>query len=920
MRSSKYWVSPSYSTQQVGVVLGQGIRDPQAIQDLDGYRIASEIGSTSRQRLQAKLKHAQFVDVDSAHEGIAAVAQGHADIYVGLQTVNVAAIARLGLGTLRSVALPHAMIDLHFVTRRSDAASIAVITRGLASLTANQRVSIEATWISQLPALPGNPVHKPNSEQSAWLQKHSTLKVGIYSSRQPYDFLDDTNLWRGAGASILSAFAITYHLRIEPVLLSTLDDPFEELHDGNIDAITAVPILNVASDTARVSRPFDTVPWLLVSRAGVPAPLNRIGAQAWRIPHLSPNLHFSDDQLISYGTSDDAISALLRGEVDSAFVNLVAANQLTPELKNGKLLVDKRFSATEEIGFAVAPDNSILLGLLNDFIDAYPRDQLQEIVRRNHPAPVHIGYEPQAVLKVIIPIGLATLILFGILFWAYWRVRKAGKFATQAQAEADLARERAETADRAKSTFLATMSHEIRTPLSGIVGVIDVLQTTTLNQFQQHYIDLAKQSTKLLMGVINDVLDFSKIEAGKLTIEANTVDLYLLAEHLGGLYLPLTRQKSIGFFISAMPHFDRKIIVDEVRVSQILTNLISNAIRFTDLGYVHVKFSYHCGRQHAALRLSVADTGTGMPASYLQQLFEPFVQADGSATRRFGGTGLGLSIVKRLVDLMRGSIVVKSVLGQGTQVEVTLPMGWGDMPEAPLDQQDRAGETAALQLHSAFARPAITAWLAHTGIALADQDVPADWVIAEQATGILTINQAGSLAQSFVCSSELPSLMAITCRHTLTASEAKPASLSAPLSQPIAPGNRSAIRLMVAEDNDINRDIIEQQLLSLGIAATTARDGLDALEQWRSNPPTIMLVDCQMPRMDGYELARKIRLAEIGTNSHTLVIAITANASVEDERDCLAAGMDDFLSKPLTRQKLETALRKWNIIGADPIH
>ena len=908
-RRAQYWVSPSYSTQPVGVILRPGIPKPAKLLDLNGYRIASEVGSISHQRLQAALNHARFVPVNSIQEGIEAVAQGRADVYVGLQTVNVDTIARLGLGTLRAIALPKVAIDLHFVTRRDDVRTIASITRGLADILPSQRAAIEAHWLSELPPLPGNPVRPPSAEQLAWLRQHTTLKIGIDSFRKPYDFLDDTNRWRGTGASILSAFAITHHLRIEPVLLSVSSNPFDELRDGEIDAIASVPVENVASTTARVSQPYDTVSWVLVCRAGAATPFATIGAQTWRIQHVSPVPNFATDQLVPYTTSDDAVAALQRGEIDSAFVNMIAADRLVSELKSGKILVDKRYSAIERIGFAVAPDNTKLQGLLNDFLAAYPAEQLREIAQRNHPTAVNIGYAPKAILRVAAPILLILLVLFCIVFWAYWRVRKAGKIAAQARFDADAARERAEMADQAKSTFLATMSHEIRTPLSGIVGVIDVLQTTPLTQFQRRYIDLARQSTKLLMGVINDVLDFSKIEAGKLVIEAGPVNLYQLAENLGGLYAPLTRQKNIGFFISAMPHFDKDVMVDEVRVSQILTNLISNAIRFTESGYVHIKLSYRYQAGQSMLQLSVMDTGTGMPAAYLQHLFEPFVQADGSTTRRFGGTGLGLSIVKRLVDLMHGKIVVSSAPNQGTRVEITLPIVWGELRRIALDSPETPRRTAALAVSTALAVPALSAWLIRMKISLVGDAAHADWLISERAAGQLTLSYRGTEEKPFVSTSELPSLIAAVD----DIQGAKPDSRQPDLPHKI--GTRG--RLMVVEDNDINRDIIEQQLILLGLSPSTACDGFDALEQWRQNPPAFMLVDCQMPRMDGYELTRQIRAAEIGTGRRTVVIAITANASTADENDCLAAGMDDFLSKPLTRQKLDTMLRKWNVIGTE---
>jgi len=909
-RAAHFWVSPTYSTQQVGLAMRLGSPKVQTIQALDGERIACETGSISRQRLTALLPHAQFVDVDSAHDGIAAVAEGRADVYVGLQTLNLATIAQHGLGTLRSDPLPGVNIDLHFLTRRDDAASIAVIQHGLASLSASERATLEANWLTSLPTLPNAPIAPASPAQLQWLRDHATLKIGIYSFQEPYDFLDDTNRWRGIGASILSAFAIARHVRLEPILLNALDDPLDALRSGEVDVIASVPIEHIALEQAAVTRPYDSVPWVLLESADAKHMPAHIAAQEWRVSHLSPVPKLSPDQIVNYVTSDDALEALIKGEVDAAYVNLVAANRVTAELKSGRLTVDKTFSATEQIGFAVAAGNLPLQTLLNDFIGAYSRGQLQDLARRNHPTPVSIGYNLTTVLKVALPVLFVSASLFGILLWAYRRVQRASLLAARAQADAEDARVRAEQADLAKSRFLATMSHEIRTPLSGIVGVVDVLQTTPLSADQRHYLELAHQSAKLLMGIINDVLDFSKIEAGKLSIDAAPVDLYRLAGHLSGLYQPLARAKGIGFFVSIMPHFERLALIDEMRVLQILTNLLGNAIRFTDTGYVHVKLSCRYRHGQPMLAISVTDTGIGMPAEFQAHLFEPFVQADGSATRRVGGSGLGLSIVKRLLDLMHGAIAIDSRLGVGTRVDVVVPIHWERTEDSSTQAQASlpyGGMQYRLALRSTALRPALVAWLHRLGAKPGEDPEDAEIQIVERDPGCL-----------FLCRKSLAD-MPLVCSHALLDSLAQ----TAQPRPPDAPTDKHAPpcvgRLLVAEDNDINRDIIVQLLSTLDVSAETAIDGIDALEQWHRSPPDIMLVDCQMPRMDGYELVRQIRQAESGSGRHTVVIAITANASLEDERLCLAAGMDDFLSKPLTRQKLNDILRKWTEVASDSV-
>ncbi len=359
-----------------------------------------------------------------------------------------------------------------------------------------------------------------------------------------------------------------------------------------------------------------------------------------------------------------------------------------------------------------------------------------------------------------------------------------------------------------------------------------------------------------------------------------------------------------------MPHFEHQIVIDEMRVLQILTNLLGNAIRFTDSGWVHVKLACRYRRRAPMLAITVADTGTGMPAEFQAHLFEPFVQADGSASRRAGGSGLGLSIVKRLVDLMQGSIVVNSHVGTGTRVDIAIPLAWDRRSAAnaaSANARTATGMRYCVEVRTRAIRPTLTAWLKHLDAVAVTHSDGADVHIVERDAGQLFVCHASAPDTPLICST-----MLATKANVVDTKSPRAAGLNTPSKQ-------VALRFLVAEDNGINRDIIVQQLSTLGVCAHTAVDGVDALEQWHRNAPEFMLVDCQMPRMDGYELIRHIRQAEHGTARHTIAIAITANASIEDERQCLAAGMDDFLSKPLTRQKLGDMLRKWHVIGSDAL-
>jgi len=444
----QYWLSPTYSRQQIGIVERSALPEPRALSDLAGYRIAAEEDGVSERLIEKQLPNVHFIAVQSPQEGITAVSQGDADVYVGLQSVNRTAIAQLGLGTVLSVVIPNAQVDLHFVTRQDDRHSIAVIENGLLRLSDAQRADIETHWLNGLPELPGGKLTPPTPAETTWLRQHPVLKIGIYSFREPYDFIDENNQLHGVGATLLTAFAVRYGLRIQPVLLSAFSQPFDALDSGRVDVIASAPVSNVVEGSARVTRGYDSVPWLLISRMDRHPAQARVGAQLWRLPYLSPPPHFSSNQLVAYDTSDDATDALLKGEIDAAFVNSVAANRLGAALKSGAITVDRHFSSTEEIGYAVVSDNAPLQSLLNQFVGAYPPDQLSEIIRRNHPANITIGFDPKAALRIAAPIILVIAVLFAILGWANLRIRRAGKIATRARIEADAARQQAEIADR----------------------------------------------------------------------------------------------------------------------------------------------------------------------------------------------------------------------------------------------------------------------------------------------------------------------------------------------------------------------------------------------------------------------------------------------------------------------------------------
>lgn len=920
-------LSAPYASIGVGAVTTEGRPTPRTLTDLAGKRVVIASGSPGVGALRAKLSGVVLDEMPSRELALKAVATGEADAFVGIHAFNVGAVDALALGTLRPVALPFSL-PLCLAFRKTDPSVSATIAQGLADISPRALREIE---FQPLPA----PVHRafapPNFTltvaEREWVRVHPIVRVGVQRLGHPYDFIDDQGRWQGLGATLLRQFAQAAGLRFEPVVLDAALDPAQALRHDAADLVSAFPLApSAAVPGLFTTRAYDSFPWSFVRAERDNArSVERIATTPWRMRRVMLEPSLDDTALVARSDATGALRAVLAGNADAALINVIAAEEFGARFTHDHLAIDPTVVGVERIGFAVVERNRMLASMLDRYLASYSPRELARLASRTRPLTIVLGYEKRAVIGMASAGAAVALIVIVTLGWAYRRTRAAQAAAVAARGEAIAAREQALAADQAKSAFVAMMSHEIRTPMNGVVGVLDLLDTMALPPEPRRYLGIAQHSARLMLRVVDDTLDYLKIEQGALTLEAAPFDIGMLAAAAVELHAPLAARKGCALYLATMPHFDRRLIGDEARINQILTNLLSNAIRFTERGHVLLEVRRKAARGRTWLMLEVSDTGVGISETYRARLFAPFTQQDNTTTRRYGGTGLGLSIVKRIVELMDGTIEVESRVGEGTRVRIRLPIEWGDAARAwPRPASGRARVRMPVPAMGVCVR----ALMVRMGVRCISDGGHADLEVTADAFGAVVVTPRRGAQRKLRSVHELADAVAGCLGHAGQRID-RPNSLIENSREVRVEGpderlDRIARSLagepiLVIEDNAINRDIMVRQLRALGVAAESAADGTEGYASWQRLRPSLVLLDCHMPGMDGYTLARTIRHAERDGRARTTIVAVSANATHDDMRVCLKAGMDDYLSKPITRHKLATLLDKWmEAAYADP--
>ncbi len=831
------------------------------------------------------------------------------------------------------------------------------------------------------------------------------LTVATNIGNRPYEYLDDKGFPTGFNNELLRELerVIGRPIKICPMPFSQGREAFEK---GELDALGTVIYTRERAQVMDFTVPTHSMTYILLVRRddrSITSERDLVGKRVV-VNRRNAVAEYFQSQGIPFqelASNEACIQALAAGLADCA----VAPKYTWLYMKHEQFFPNISMLPTEiypsRRGLAVHKGEAQLLAQLNEGIYRLKENGTLDRLHAKHFAALEASEVPFAtslrrVALAAMPV-LSVILLGGLALWSWSLGRVVRKrtlelqneLARRSQLEADReralseltlykaqledlvtqrsgelqlanadlvrAKEAAETANRMKSSFLANMSHEIRTPMNAVTVLTHLALQTDLTEKQRQYLVKTKVAADSLLGIINDILDFSKIEAGKLQMDAKEFFLEEEFEKVTQLIGTRSAEKHLEFLLNIAPDVPPCLAGDPMRLGQVLTNLCSNSVKFTEAGEVVVTVTrVQSGDGRVTLKFSVRDTGIGMSPDQMRLLFQPFSQVDSSSTRKFTGTGLGLAISKHLVGMMGGELWVESELGKGSEFFFTAIFGLGHLRPAPRDvrMDDLTGLRILVVDDSPIARLILHGLATGLGypttmVATADeafaelQRAPFDLVILDWHLAHEDGFEAARRIRTEPGAHPIPRIIIVTAYgDEEVARRAEEEKLDGYLTKPISPsslfdaithafgrkapvrkaparlataaedlGRLKGARILLVEDNDFNQQVAMELLALVGMEVTLAVDGRDAIEKAHSEPFDAVLMDLQMPVMDGYEATRLLR-AEARFASLP-ILAMTAHAMLPERERCLALGMNDYVTKPINPDELFATLARW---------
>ncbi|MET0028220.1 MAG: transporter substrate-binding domain-containing protein [Candidatus Thiodiazotropha sp.] len=940
------------------VIITRGLRnDLNSEAELAGKRLALPTGYSINEIITRDHPDVTIIEVADIPTALLKVSEGTADATI--LSIGVAGywMERSEISNLRITGNYGRPSVLAMAVRNDWPELAAILQKGLDSISDDERQQIRRRWITlnpgEIPSLNNPKVSLDLSvKEWSWLSKHSSIRIGIDPNWEPIEYVTLEGKYRGISSRFMKRLSeiIGIGLSLEPNL--TWQQVMQKAESGEIDVLPAVTPSPERMLYLSFTEPYLQSPIMIFNRKNAPLLTGLPELKGQRVAVVKnyvveENLKRDrpDLDLFTFSTAEQALRALAAGKVDAYVGNLTIGSFLIDNLGLSNLKVAAPTPYNSALSIGVRKDSPELLSILEKALASIGEDERREMRQES----LAIRYEVEVNYTLLWQVigGASVLLLLSFLWLAQTRRQKQALAAAKAEAD---------QANQFKTYFLANMSHEIRTPMNAIVGFGHLALQTELSQRQRHYIEKIQVSANALLNVINDVLDFTKIEAGKLDIEQVAFSLGEVLDNLVSINAIRAEEKGLELLLQQDLQVPDQLIGDPLRLGQVLVNLVSNAIKFTEKGEVTIQVNeLEREGERVRLKFSIEDTGIGIPRDQVERLFDAFTQLDGSTTRRYGGSGLGLNISQQLVHLMGGRLEVDSTPGRGSRFSFVLPFhlpqeheerswlpapGMRGLRALVVDDNAMASQILSEMLES-FTFDVTSASRAEQALGLVEaadkQAKPFQLVLMDWRLPGLDGVEAGRMIKSELGLSHQPVVILVTAfgREEVMQS-AQEAGMDGFLIKPVNPSvlfdaimqafnqelsdaSRQRTRemtlqalqgeVLLVEDNPINQQVAQEILQLMGLQVSIAGDGYQALARLQEQTFDLVLMDIQMPGMDGYETVRRIRAQ--ARFSGLPVIAMTAHAMSGDREKCLEAGMNDHIAKPIEPSRLHATLHNW---------
>ncbi|HHQ4508902.1 transporter substrate-binding domain-containing protein [Aeromonas hydrophila] len=912
---------PYYSSPTVVVVR----HDAPFFRDVSGLsksRMAIEAGFLTEKLVRAyypDVLRLLFRDTDMA---LQAVLDKRADAYIGNLHVTNQFIAQHPELAVVAQA-PLLMESLHLGISKHKSRLGVRFDTAIQALTVEERSALEQSWLSDGSlSFQGHSGFLLRPDEREWLSRLPPLRLGFIPGWVPFSYADHEGKLTGLIGDYLDVFkdklGLAYQYRVDqswPELLQAL------LHQ---DADIAVIPIRISQRVAgwQVSQPIASFPVVIAMSRGSStfggftelAGKHLLVTDSLLITELKSRI--PDIQTTVVSSPKEGLAMVASGKGDAYMGNLAVISRLINEHFDDSLHIVAPTPFRDELAVAVREAYAPLLPLINRVLASMSDKEKRQI--RNSWLAVNYseGISWHKLVSTLIPVGAGITLFILSLSIAYFHLRQEITRRRQVEADLALAKEAAELAARQKADFLATMSHEIRTPMNGIIGMAEQLRFTSLDPEQRQMVGIINQGAEGLLQLIGNVLDYSKLDAGKMELAPTSFLLRELIDSVLTMTSSELQRKGLQLYLRVDDEVGARFYGDVLRLKQVLFNLASNAIKFTERGFIELSIRVEGETDEEQwLLLGVQDTGIGMSEDVQARVFNAFEQANGATTRSYGGTGLGLSISQTLATLMGGRLRLESAPGLGTYIGLSIPLAL----EARYEPDPKlAGLNVFMALPDGKLHHTLRLHLLSLGLRLCEAPQGAHLLFGDlNEPAAIRVAPLGNVLgyqlrdDGHYCLNSNPltwQAVRDVCYRQLGLAEQLPSDFpSVGADEPLLPQ-----RLLVVEDHHLNQVLVQRQLKQLNLQCDLAENGRQALAMLTFHRYDLILCDCQMPVMDGYEFTRRVRATE--GLAQLPIIAMTANVLPEQAQRCLAAGMNDVLGKPVLMDGLRQMLMKWQIL------